>query len=336
MQRYGGWTRTGDTTSLWKTLKEQVPVVINASLSGLPYCGSCTGGFWPGPELTGELYTRWFQFSAFTPFFQSHGRTWHTRLPWGWNTGRLGPKEGRKGQEPDVGELNNPRVEPICRKYLNLRYRLLPYLYTLSRETYDTGMPILRAMWLHYPDDPRGRECGDQYLWGRDILAAPVTEKGAAHRKVYLPGGTWYDFWTNKRVAGGRSITRPVDLETMPLYIRAGAILPLGPVRQYTGQPVDEPVTIRVYRGADGAFTLYDDDGISLDYAKNKNVTWTRFTWDDSTARLSIGPDPRSTARPETRHYRLTLLPEGRTQSLKYGGTPVDVHFKESQQPTLK
>jgi len=327
MQRYGGWTRTGDTTSLWKTLKEQVPVIVNASLSGIPYYGSCTGGFWPDPELTGELYTRWFQFSAFTPFFQSHGRTWHTRLPWGWNTGRLGPKEGRKGREPKTSELHNPEVEPICREYLALRYQLIPYLYTLSREAYDSGMPILRAMWLHYPDDPRAIGRGDQYLWGPSILVAPVARKGAERRTVYLPRGTWYDFWTNKKISGGQHITRSVDLETLPLYVPAGAILPFDPVRQYTGQPVEAPTTIRIYRGADGQFPLYEDDGISMAYLDDNNAIWTTFRWNDAKGRLTIEPDPRSTARPAERGYRLRLLPAGHTKSVKYKGEAIKTCF---------
>lgn len=328
MQRYGGWTRTGDTTASWETLREQVPNVINASLSGVPYTGTCPGGFNPTPELTGEMYARWFQFNAFTPFFQSHGRTWHTRLPWGWNTGELGPKEG-KGREPKVSALRNPAIEPVCRKYLELRYQLIPYLYTLSREAHDTGLPIIRAMWLHYADDPAATRLGSQYLWGRDILVAPVTEQDAGHRDLYLPRGAWYDFWSNDRIAGGREITRPVDLETLPLYIRAGAILPFDPVRQYTGQAVAEPTTIRIYEGADGEFILYEDDGGSQDYTRNKGAAWTRFHWDDRAKRLSIDPDQRSTARPASRRYRLLLLPAGSKRSVEYRGRPLITSFGE-------
>jgi len=131
-------------------------------------------------------------------------------------------------------------VEPICRKYLELRYRLLPYLYSAVHECATTGMPIMRALWLHFPDDPKAVECGDQYLWGSNVLVAPVIEKGATTRRVYLPRGTWYDFWTHERVEGGREISRPVDLETIPLYVREGSILPLGPVKQFSGEIVRE------------------------------------------------------------------------------------------------
>src|SRR5206468_7681976 len=159
---------------------------------------------------------------------------------------------------PDPGELHNPQVETICRKYLELRYRLMPYLYSAVRECATTGMPVMRALWLHYPDDKTAVARGDEYLWGRDILVAPVAERGATERAVYLPDGRWYDFWTDEAVAGGRVVERPVDLSTMPLFVRSGAILPLGPVRQYTSEPVDAPVAVQIYPGADGAFTMYE------------------------------------------------------------------------------
>src|SRR5260370_26347432 len=125
-------------------------------------------------------------------------------------------------------------------------------------------MRVRGALWLHYPEDPGAVARGDEYLWGRDVLVAPVVEQGATSRKIYLPRGAWYDFWTGERQEGGREISRAVDLETMPLYVRAGAILPLGPVKQYTGEPVGEPLTSSIYPGADGGFLLYDEDCGSL------------------------------------------------------------------------
>jgi alpha-glucosidase/alpha-D-xyloside xylohydrolase len=153
----------------------------------------------------------------------------------------------------------------------------------------------MRALWLQYPDDPQAVKLGDEYLWGRDLLVAPVLEKAAKARRVYLPAGTWFDWWTNEKLAGPRWIERTVDLETMPIYVRAGAIIPLDPVRQYTAQPVSEPTTLRVYPGADGTFTLYDDDGRSLDYLHDADPTavWIRFRWDDKARRITIEPDRR-------------------------------------------
>jgi alpha-glucosidase (family GH31 glycosyl hydrolase) len=292
-QRYGGWIWSGDVQSRWATLAGHVPVGLNHSLSLTPFWGTDTGGFVPTKELTGELYVRWFQFSAFNPLFRSHGRTWKLRLPWGWNTGEFGPVEAQSG--PDKSELRNAEVEPICKKYLELRYRLLPYNYALMREACDGGPPPMRALWLHYPGDAEAVKLGDEYLWGRDLLVAPVVEKGAKVRRLYLPEGTWYDWWTGKTTAGKKWVERPVDLATLPLYVRAGAIVPLDPVRQYTAEPVAEPTTLRVHPGADGAFTLYDDDGKGLGYrdGSDPKTVWVRFRWDDAARRLTVEPDAR-------------------------------------------
>jgi alpha-glucosidase/alpha-D-xyloside xylohydrolase len=191
--------------------------------------------------------------------------------------------------------LHNAAVEPICKKFLELRYRLLPYNYTLAREACDTGLPLMRALWLHYPKDPEAVRLGTEYLWGRDILVAPVVEKGATMRRVYLPAGTWFDWWTGEKFEGGKWIEREVDLATMPLFVRAGAIVPLDPIRQFTSQPVTEPTTLRIHPGADGAFTLYDDDGQSISYRDDSDpkTTWVRFRWNDLERRLTAEPDAR-------------------------------------------
>ena len=321
--RYGGWVWSGDVESRWSTLAAQVSVGQNFSLSVSPFWGTDTGGFVPTKELTGELYARWFQFSAFCPSFRSHGRTWHLRLPWGWNTGEPGPIEAR--DSPEASELHNEAVEPICRDYLNLRYRLMPYTYTIAREACDTGLPMMRALWLHYPQDPRAVAEGREYLWGRDILVAPVVEKGAAERTVYLPAGDWYDWWTGEKVKGAREIVRKVDLATMPLYVRAGAILPLDPVRQYVAQTVDEPTTLQVYPGADGQFVLYDDDGATLDYLRDQG-TWTQLTWSDRERRLRIAPKPGTTSKPKARRvFKVRLVSEGTFKTVEYGGQPAEI-----------
>ncbi|HJY34360.1 MAG TPA: glycoside hydrolase family 31 protein, partial [Vicinamibacterales bacterium] len=170
MQRYGAFLWSGDVYSTWETLRTHVPIAINTGLSGIPFWGTDIGGFVPTAEYTGELHVRWFQFGAFCPLFRAHGRDWHLRLPWGWNTGELGPMELRGyadgAADPDSSELHNPHVEPVCRKYLEHRYRLLPYIYTAAWQCGGTGLPMVRAMWLHYPDDSRAVAAGDQYLWG--------------------------------------------------------------------------------------------------------------------------------------------------------------------------
>jgi len=325
--QYGSWVWSGDTESSWKTLEGQIAVGLNYSLSIGPFWGSDIGGFYPNPELTGELYTRWFQFAAFTPSFRGHGRTWWLRLPWGWGLSDMGPKEGNATALPS--ELNNPNIEPITRKYDELRYQLLPYTYTLAYEARAMGLPLMRAMWLEFPRDTRARNIATQYLWGRDLLIAPVFEKGATSREVYLPAGTWYDWWSNQRQAGGHTIARSIDLATMPIYVRAGAIIPIDPVRQYTSEPVSQPTTLRVYRGANGDFTLYDDDGISQDYLTGTG-SWTRLQWNDRANRLTLSPAAPAGSRNvvASRTFDVVLLPDNVTKRVTYTGrAAVSVSF---------
>jgi alpha-glucosidase/alpha-D-xyloside xylohydrolase len=335
--QWGGWVWSGDTNSAWKTLEAQIAVGLNYSLSVGPYWGSDIGGFYPNSELTGELYARWFQFAAFCGSFRSHGRTWWTRLPWGWGLGDMGPRESNNQNEqlpPDdprqiqQSELNNPAIEPVAKKYAELRYQLMPYTYTLAWEARALGLPLMRALWLHYPDDERARGLGDQYLWGRDLLIAPVYEKGATTRDVYLPAGDWYDWWTNEKHSGGRTISRDVDLATMPIFVRAGAIVPFDPVRQYVAQPIREPTTLRVYTGANGEYTLYEDDGISQDYL-NRTGSWTRLTWDDGARRLTLEPGPPEGATNQSvdREFRVMLLPGGATRTVRYSGARMQATF---------
>ena len=329
MQRYGAFLWSGDVYSTWETLKTHISVAVNTGLSGIPYWGTDIGGFVPTPEYTGELHVRWFQFGTFCPSFRAHGRTWHLRLPWGWNTGKLGHEEIRNytggAGHPDPAELRNPKVEPIIRKYLELRYRLLPYTYTIARECCETGLPLVRSLWLHYAGDATAAATGDQFLWGRDILVSPVVEKGATSRRLYLPEGRWFDFWTEDIVEGGREITRAVDLETLPLYVRAGAILPLGPLREHVEQQVAEPLMVVVYPGADGRLALYEDDGRSFDYRKGEFMR-VLMTWRDSARRLSLHLAPRSRMLPPAkRPMQIRLAGSATTRDVVFAGTPMDV-----------
>ena len=328
MQRYASFLWSGDVYSTWETLKVQVPIGINTSLTGIPYWGTDIGGFVPTKEFTAELYLRWFQFGAFCTLFRSHGRTWKLRLPWGWNTGDPGPVEINNyngAAIPDSSQLHNAQVEPICRKYLELRYRLLPYLYSAVRECSLTGMPIMRALWLHYPEDAKAVACGDQYLFGKNLLVAPVVEKGATMRQVYLPSGGWYDFWTGERVDGGREISREVSLEIMPLYVRAGSILPLGPVKQYTSESVDQPLSLSIYPGADGSFLLYEDDGTSFNYRKGE---WMgiQLDWHDSRRRLTLQLAAGSRMLPPTRRSIEVKLGDN-VRPIIFEGSPVELSF---------
>jgi len=203
----------------------------------------------------------------------------------------------------------------------------MPYTYTLTRQARDTGMPLMRALWLHYPNDEKARGLGNQYLWGRDLLIAPVFESGARSRDVYLPEGDWYDWWTGERQAGGRTVTRDINLSKIPIYVRAGAIIPLDPIRQYVAEPVTGPTTLQVYGGADGQFTLYEDDGTSLEYLSTPG-TWTRLTWNDAGRRLTIEPDPRSGGPARARRsFHVHLIPEGSSRTVEYAGQSVQVEW---------
>lgn len=330
MQRWA-WLWSGDVDSTWRMLRMQVPVGINTALSGVHLWGTDTGGFVPTREFTGELYVRWFQFSAFTPLFRSHGRAWKLRLPWGWNTGDLGPPElegyGRNAWPPDTKELFNEQVEPICRKYMELRYRLMPYLYSAVREAHETGVPMMRALWLHYPDDAKAVARSDEYLWGRDLLVAPVTERGAASRSLYLPRGSWYDFWTEERVEGGRELNRQVDLATMPLYSRAGSILAMGPVEQHTAENPADPLNVIVYPGADGRQMIYEDDGTTFNFTQGEFMK-LNFTWNDKERRLQIALEPGTKMLPPLERTINARVAGQRTgTAVRFSGKPVEVRF---------
>jgi alpha-glucosidase/alpha-D-xyloside xylohydrolase len=203
----------------------------------------------------------------------------------------------------------------------------MPYLYSAVREAHDTGMPVMRALWLHYPDDPKAVARSDEYLWGRDILVAPVVEKGVSKRQLYLPDGRWYDYWSRTPVMGGQEITRYVNLGTMPIYVRAGAILPSDPPRQYVDEPTDRPTTLNVYTGADGEFVLYEDDGVSIDDEKS-GASWTRMRWDDGSRTLSLEPRDNSAKKPDRpRRFEVVLTPGNTRKSVEYAGERVGVTF---------
>lgn len=331
--QWGGWVWSGDTESSWKTLEAQIAVGLNYSLSISPYWGSDIGGFYANAEKTGELYARWFQFGAFCPSFRSHGRTWMTCLPWGWGLSDMGPKENNNSNTNEndsrnirQSEMNNPLIEPIAKKYAELRYQLMPYTYTLAWQAHTTGMPLMRVMWLHYPQDSIVFSMGNQYLWGKDLLIAPVFEKGATTRKVYLPKGKWYDWWNNEMQTGGKFINKEIDLATMPIYVKAGAIIPLDAVKQYTAAPPTGPLHLKIYEGANGDFTLYSDDGKSLGYL-NGAYTLIHFTWDDRQKKLTIAQTHATDNKTEKRKFELEAVNLKIIKSIIFKGEKMVVQF---------
>jgi alpha-glucosidase/alpha-D-xyloside xylohydrolase len=325
IQRWG-WLWSGDTDSTWKTLETQIMEGINAGLNGVPHWGTDIGGFVPTSEFTAELFVRWFQFGAFCPSFRCHGRTWQLRRPWGWNTGSYGPSEmGPNAASflPHVEDLHNEAVEPICRKFLETRYRLLPYLYSAAYEAHTTGLPIIRSLGLEFPQDSKAWETADAYLFGSNLLVAPIFEKCATKRTLNLPAGTWWDFWTNQRIEGGRNVTLEAALDSMPLLVRGGAVVPTGPVKQYAEQPSKEPVTLTVYPGADGAFTLYDDDGLTFAY-ENGDYQEIAMHWDDAKRTLTLRQG--NGARQQPRRFAVKLA-GGKEQAITLAAGSVSVRL---------
>jgi alpha-glucosidase (family GH31 glycosyl hydrolase) len=239
MQRFGAMPWSGDINTTFETMETQIRVGLNLGLSGVPHWGTDIGGFYSVAPDAGELFARWFQFGAFCSVFRAHGHVWRRHMPWS----------------------HGVAVEAICRRYIELRYRMMPYTYTLAWQAHRAGLPMMRPLVLNYPDDPRVWDLGTQFLWGDDLLVAPVTRGGATHWPVYLPEGTWHDFWTHDVVHGPASVTVDAPLERLPLFVRAGAIIPLGPVVQYDGERALEQVTLLIYPAGTSSFTLYEDDG---------------------------------------------------------------------------
>jgi alpha-glucosidase len=236
VQRYGVvWT--GDTSSNWDHLNDAVQMLCNLSLSGVPFCGADVGGFLE--NASAELFVRWFQFAAFTPFFRSHSNCGTARQePWAYG----------------------PKIEAICRHFLELRSRWMPWWYCLMAEAHRTGRPVLRPLWWLDPNDETAVRCGDQFLVGDSLLVAPILRQGARARSVYLPAGNWYDFWSGRYFSGKRHHLAEGPLERIPLYIRAGAILPGGPMRQFTEEAAPVRVDLNLWLGGEGRITWWEAD----------------------------------------------------------------------------
>jgi len=270
MQRNAAAVWSGDIATNFETLRREIPAGLNYSMSGLPYWTTDVGGFLGGntddPKYR-ELFVRWFQYGAFCPIFRVHGtRTNNQNELWSY---------GKQAQD-------------ILTLYDRLHYRLLPYSYTLAARTTLESYTPMRALAFDFPEDSNSLDIDNEFMLGPSVLVAPVTEAGAVNRSVYLPvGARWYDFWTGAEVEGGRRVTKRTPLSVMPLYIRAGSILPLGPEVQYADEKPDAPVELRIYPGHDGILRLYEDDGTTYDYEK-KQYSWIPMQWDDDTKTLRL------------------------------------------------
>ncbi|MBV9405133.1 MAG: glycoside hydrolase family 31 protein [Acidobacteriaceae bacterium] len=285
-QRNGTIFWSSDIFPTWDTLRRQISTGLNFTASGIAYWGNDVGGWQYLPsrhvpehkplldpsdarENVGgyddypELYTRWFEYGAFQPNFRTHGSRKYNEV---WSYGK--------------------QAEPILEKYLRLRYQLLPYIYSLAWHTYESGAPFMRGLFMDFPNDPKVATIGDEYMFGPAILVAPVTEEGATSRAVYLPAGCdWYNFWTNERMRGGQMIEVNAPIDVLPLFVRAGSILPLGELIENTSHP-QALLKVRVYPGAAADFSLYQDDGRTYAYEQGE-YRITKLHWDDARGKLT-------------------------------------------------
>jgi alpha-D-xyloside xylohydrolase len=279
-QRYGVATWSGDISSTWTAMRKQVPAGVGYSVSGIPYWTMDIGGFsvpsrWsardPKPEDVEEwreLNTRWVQFGAFVPLFRMHGEA-PSREFW------------------FFGDESSPSYRTMV-TFDRLRYRMLPYVYSLAGEAAHEHGTMMRPLVMDFPSDAVARRVDDQYMFGPAFLVNPVTTYKARSRSVYLPKAGWYDFWTGAATAGGRRLDAAAPYETLPLFVRAGSIVPFGPELQYTDEKPSDPIALYVYTGADGVFTLYEDDGTSYGYEKGA-LARIPLRWDEKARTLTIG-----------------------------------------------
>ena len=351
-QHYGSNMWSGDVASSWEMLRYQVPAGLSYSLTGNPNFNTDIGGFFCGSYNTAgsgsaprnpqfqELYVRWMQYGLFCPVFRSHGADAPREI---WQFGQKG--------EP---------VYDAIEKQIRLRYRLIPYLYSTAWQVTSNNQSYLRPLFSDFASDKRVWDIADEFLCGQSILATPILDPQYTEEKIiredamtgwdkkelkgesgvlkvdwtatksavkYLPkGATWYDFWTGKAYKGGQSITIATSFDRVPMFVRAGSILPLGPEMQYVGEKAWDNLELRVYPGADGAFTLYEDEGDNYNYEKGIYSTIT-FQWNDKTRTLTIH-DRKGDYPGMLKHRQFTVtLPDGTTQTIDYDGNQKEIRL---------
>ena len=324
LQRYSTATWSGDIGTSWTDMRMQMSAGLNYSMSGIPFWGMDIGGFSvmgkfydsANTEEWRELQTRWHQFGTFVPLFRTHGQ-WPRRELW------------------NIAPEGTPAYESIL-WYMQLRYRLMPYLYSLAGAVYWDDYTIMRGLPMDYPDDPAVRDLSDQWMFGPALMPCPVYEYGARSREVYFPEGGWYDFYTGDYIPGGRTLTASAPYGRMPLYVRAGSIIPFGPEMEWSDEKPADQIRLYVYAGADADFTLYEDDGLTYGYEKG-DFSNIRIHWDDATRTLIFGS--RLGSYPgmlEKRSFTVVVVdpanpkpydPDADGRTVGYSGNPVTLEF---------
>lgn len=276
-QRYGVASWSGDVKSSWEQLSEQIAAGLNFTMAGVPYWTHDIGGFfrdskslnpdfdtqYTNPEFI-ELLTRWFQFGAFSPVFRIHGYVSETEI-WRYNED----------------------FERTARKFIDLRYQLMPYIYSQAWQITDNSRQLMSPLAYHFPEDQNTWSIKDQLFFGESMMVAFVTEYKQRSKEVYLPEGDWFDFWTDEKVSGGKTITVDAPLDGTPIFVRAGSIIPTGPNVQYATQPTNQPIRIKIYPGKDADFTLYFDDNESYDYEKGEYAQ-LNFSYSEESKKINI------------------------------------------------
>jgi alpha-D-xyloside xylohydrolase len=350
-QRYGSGLWSGDVSSSWEVLRNQIPLGLNYGMTGCPNFNTDIGGFFCGSYNTRgggsaprnpqfqELYVRWMQYGLFCPVFRSHGADAPREI---WQFGKKG--------EP---------VYDAIEKMIRLRYRLIPYLYSTAWQVTSANDSYMRPLFSDFAADKKVWDMTDEFMFGHSILAAPIVKAQYTEEKIirtdamtgwnrqnvkgqkedgsninwlekksattYLPKGTqWYDYWTGKRYQGGQRVTLETTLDQVPMFIRAGSILPLGPEMQYVGEKMWNHLELHIYPGADGSFTLYEDEGDGYHYEEGIYTTIT-FHWNDKARKLTIGQ--RKGQYPGMlQHRKFTIIwPDGSSQVVAYDGNEITI-----------
>jgi alpha-D-xyloside xylohydrolase len=313
-QRNAAVSWSGDIQGNWAMFARQIPAGLNFCVSGIPYWNTDIGGFFSrASPAYAELFTRWFQFGAFCPMFRVHGTN-----------------------QPKEMWRFDAKTDATLVKFDQLRYRLMPYIYSTAWGITSRGDTLMRPLVMDFRTDAQAVKIGDQFMFGHAILVNPVTKAGASSRAVYLPAGQdWYDFWTGARLSGGQAIDAPAPIDSMPLYVKASSIVPMGPVVNYAREKPDAPLELRVYRGKDAQFTLYDDAGDGYNY-ENGQYTEIPITWNDQAGKLTIGDRKGSyPGMAASRQFKVVWVRDGKGAGLTeepspdatvtYSGTAMDV-----------
>ncbi len=324
LQRYSTATWSGDIGTSWTDMRMQMAAGLSYSMSGIPFWGMDIGGFSVMGKFQDpanrrewqELQTRWHQFGTFVPLFRTHGQ-WPQRELW------------------NIAPAGSPAYESIL-WYMQLRYRLMPYLYSLAGAVAFDDYTLMRGLPMDYPDDPEVRDLSDQWLFGPALMPCPVSDYQARSRSVYFPAGGWYDFYSGTYYDGGRRRSMPAPYERMPLFVRAGSIVPFGPAMEWSDEKPADAIRLYVYAGADADFTLYEDDGLTYAYEKGAYAT-IPLHWDEAARTLTVGD--RAGSFPEmlaSRAFHVIVVdpahphgydPDAEGTKCEYQGKSVTLHF---------